>query len=239
MLALKVLLFSASKPIVQVHSGPLKTATTPSPTTWTPTATCGPICPNKAEVVNELLGLHVYGIFGVSDLTKADLNKPVNRAHATELVTLVYSLSDMNADAIREYNKVNNTSGGYAAGAKMRAQQAVANGRKEWTWDDIPDGELAKQVGQISVSETVDEKFIPLAYTIGIVKGVDSIGTLNAGVGLTRAEFCQMLYNAGIFGCTYPVFVGSSTKLLNYMEGHYTDGTPVEGYEHIGGPTFG
>lgn len=39
---------------------------------------------------------------------------------------------------------------------------------------------------------------ITLAYQLGIVHGVDTAGTSGAHNSITRAEFCQMLYNMGI-----------------------------------------
>ncbi|MDE6107756.1 MAG: hypothetical protein K2F83_03665 [Oscillospiraceae bacterium] len=39
---------------------------------------------------------------------------------------------------------------------------------------------------------------IMLAYKYGIVHGTDAKGTCNPLGNLTRAELCQMLYNAGI-----------------------------------------
>lgn len=168
----------------------------------------------KVDVVNQFLSLDKTSI-------GLDLKKPINRAQATELVALLYSLSAMNFNVRREYTpKANNYYGIYG-----RAQQAIANGRKNWTWDDIPDGKLADSIGHI-IGDATRYELIPLAYTVGIVKGVDGKGTLNAAGSLTRAEFCQMLYNAGILGCMYPEFVSRAlnTCLYDYMLDYCTDG---------------
>lgn len=39
---------------------------------------------------------------------------------------------------------------------------------------------------------------ILLAYQAGIIGGVDSTGRCSVGASMTRAEVCQMLYNAGV-----------------------------------------
>lgn len=168
-----------------------------------------------------------------------DLSQPVNRAEAVALITMLYSVSAMNIDLMPKYSTEYSIHFGPAA---VRADEAVANGAKRWTVDDIPDGQKAVALlKDFSYYSGIGGDLLGYAYTIGIVRGVDSKGTLNAAGSLTRAEFCQMLYNAGILGCVYPyVCVVSMPGVYfeDYMMGHYVDGTPVEGYKGTNMPAF-
>lgn len=126
------------------------------------------------------------------------------------------------------------------------AQTAVANGAKEWKLSDIPDSaKLAKYSSYDGASiyssvtdgrAVVDVPNILRAYTLGLVNGADSKGTLNPDGNLTRAGFCQLLYNAGIFGFIKPSawsysFNFASNLHVNgivyYIKNYTPDGTYV------------
>ena len=172
----------------------------------------------KADIVDQVLGITPHF---------SSYNQPINRAEATMLVTLVYSLAAGNYyDGAYKFYKEHNYYDRYTS-AKVLAEKAVANGNKKWTIADIPDGKLAKSLVDGTQSDGKGANLIEYAYTLGIVKGMDSKGTLNAAGNLTRAQFCQMLYNAGILGCVYPIFIGTarSYSLWCYLNAHYTDGT--------------
>ena len=91
---------------------------------------------------------------------------------------------------------------------------------KVWTAEDIPDwyniaekapyiaanGMLSIEAGLCDVvsgdyrcTHYWKEKNILKAYNYGIISGIDDTHTFNASGTLTRAELCQMLYNAGIW----------------------------------------
>lgn len=210
----------------------------------------------------------VGAVMGWSDdMTPANDTTPVTRAEAVSIIATLYSLRLDNYEIGIEYGYgadgawngywVNNAVAG-------RAQEAVANGAKEWTVDMIPDGDklvelaLSKRIqGSMKTSyikyadasiydstysgkEVIDIANILRAYTLGLVNGKDGKGTLDPAGNLTRAEFCQLLYNAGVFGCVYPDVNLYASRLsgsynLNvshlqwYMNAYRTDGTPVNG----------
>ena len=211
------------------------------------------------EVVGAVMG------WGDNQLPAND-KTPVTRAEAVSIIATLYSLHPDNYsigvtygyDADHEWNGywVNNAIAG-------RAQEAVANGTKEWTVSDIPDGgklvelALSKRIKNLAFSndikyadasiydttwsakEVIDVANILRAYTLGLVNGKDSKGTLDPAGNLTRAEFCKLLYNAGIFGCIYPDVNAYACKsgivgnlnvsnLKWYMNAYRTDGTSVE-----------
>lgn len=176
---------------------------------------------SKAGVVNRILGIY----------QPDDLGRPVTRAEAAYVITAFYGISK-NMTPNNGFLDLKYTQ-------EHCADKAVANGAKRWTLAEIPDGQLATSlIKEIrGFSDKMDIAMIENAYTLGIVHGVDAIGTMNAAGSLTRAEFCQMLYNAGFIGYTgYTyIYTMSTLDLYNYMNSHYTDGTLVEGYEPVNG----
>lgn len=209
-----------------------------------------PISTNAADtyqIIGALMGWH-------DSVTPAANGTPVTRAEAVSIVATLYSLRldnyrkgiDYGYDATGAWKGywVNNAVSGLA-------QEAVANGAKEWKLSDIPDAdkllELTKsdQSGASIYDSTygatyvIDVANILRAYTLGIVSGYDDAGTLGPADTLTRAQFCQMLYNAGVFGCVYPDVntyackgngvMGNLTvdHLQWYMEHNRVDGTSV------------
>lgn len=64
---------------------------------------------------------------------------------------------------------------------------------------EIPDWDIivrdAMQYGQ---AHSWTPSQVVLAYNYGIINGIDETGTFNPNGTLTRAELCQMLYNAGL-----------------------------------------
>lgn len=73
--------------------------------------------------------------------------------------------------------------------------------------NSIPDWDAIKRRTPLDVPEgkwTCHQWFVTrilCAYNFGLVNGVDSTGRFNPAANLTRAEFCQMLYNADITAC--------------------------------------
>lgn len=63
-------------------------------------------------------------------------------------------------------------------------------------WNYIDDPGKIKIPG--GYANTWFSRDILLAYQAGIIGGVDSTGRCSAGAPMTRAEVCQMLYNAGV-----------------------------------------
>lgn len=66
----------------------------------------------------------------------------------------------------------------------------------------IPDFAINPDLGYDTSFELL--KNVTRAYKYGIVHGVDAEGNCRPNDSLTRAELCQMLYNAGITGYTVP-----------------------------------
>lgn len=65
-----------------------------------------------------------------------------------------------------------------------------------WAWNYIDDpGNIKIQGGY---ANTWFSRDVLLAYQAGIIDGVDATGRCNVNAKMTRAEVCQMLYNAGI-----------------------------------------
>jgi len=73
----------------------------------------------------------------------------------------------------------------------------VDDSRADWTLESIPDYETIEINYPIPNHVWESEKIVR-AYQCGFVKGTDSYGTCNPREMLTRAEACQMLYNAGL-----------------------------------------
>ena len=65
----------------------------------------------------------------------------------------------------------------------------------DWAWNYIDEPGSIQIPG--GYANTWFSRDILLAYQAGIVSGVDSSGRCNVGANMTRAEVCQMLYNAG------------------------------------------
>lgn len=74
-----------------------------------------------------------------------------------------------------------------------------------WTCEDndIPDWDIieARQPDADSYMHRWIPARIVAAYNYGLVSGKDTAGTFDPAGHLTRAEFCQMLYNANITEC--------------------------------------
>lgn len=71
---------------------------------------------------------------------------------------------------------------------------------KIWTENDIPDYEDTKLLSMPNTAGICDRgEAIVEAYNLGIVNGIDSLGTCNPLKPITRAELCQILYNMGVF----------------------------------------
>lgn len=65
-----------------------------------------------------------------------------------------------------------------------------------WAWNYIDDpGNTAISGGYANTWFSAD---ILLAYQAGLVSGIDSTGRCSVGAQMTRAEVCQLLYNAGV-----------------------------------------
>ena len=65
-----------------------------------------------------------------------------------------------------------------------------------WAWNYIDEpGNVQISGGYANTWFSAD---VLLAYQAGIVSGVDGTGRCNVGASMTRAEVCQMLYNAGV-----------------------------------------
>lgn len=99
---------------------------------------------------------------------------------------------------VMEYDQVNNE---------------IPMGNGDWTWDKIPDGEIilngveprrittmgdGSQVKVFQSTHYWNAQDILNAYNLGIIDGVDSAGTCNPTGTMTRAQACQMIYNAGL-----------------------------------------
>ena len=65
-----------------------------------------------------------------------------------------------------------------------------------WAWDYID--EPGKTVISGGYANTWFSADVLLAYQAGIVSGKDASGRCDVGASMTRAEVCQMLYNAGV-----------------------------------------
>ena len=189
---------------------------------------------------------------------------PVNRAEAISIVATLYSLRSGYFGGSNYVDSATGLKDGYWVNNAVAAdaQKAVANGAKAWTVKDIPDGaklvELAESYTDYTSRSTltdyadasiydspfhstnvIDIANILRAYTLGLVRGKDSNGTMDPTGTLTRAEFCQMLYNAGVFGCVYPavdyyrcsgnLVVGNLnvSHLQAYLRNNRIDGTHV------------
>ena len=64
-----------------------------------------------------------------------------------------------------------------------------------WAWNYIDEpGKVCVNGGYAATWFSAD---ILLAYQMGLINGVDSTGRCNVNAHMTRAEVCQMLYNAG------------------------------------------
>ena len=207
----------------------------------------------------------VGAVMGWSDLAlPANDKTPVTRAEAFSIIATLYSLRADNYEAGKAYHAATGDGKGVWANSALAglAQNAVVNGAKEWKLTDIPDYQALLDMyydydhdfNLASLSATpydsiyatvatgtnvIDIPNILRAYTLGLVKGSDGKGTMNPAGKLTRAQFCQLLYNAGIFGCIYPHIntlccAGNGSMgnlntyaLQQYMQTHATDGTPV------------
>lgn len=80
----------------------------------------------------------------------------------------------------------------------------------DWTQDNnpIPDWNAiaAGRPEGVTEYQPAHQWFAPriiAAYNFGLVNGKDTAGTFDPAGHLTRAEFCQMLYNAGITECLH------------------------------------
>lgn len=86
------------------------------------------------------------------------------------------------------------------AGSAKNANEASISSKSRfhdytWAWNYIDDpGNIKIQGGY---ANTWFSRDVLLAYQAGIIDGVDATGRCNVGAAMTRAEVCQMLYNAG------------------------------------------
>ena len=89
------------------------------------------------------------------------------------------------------------------------SNRANEQGFRNWIKEDIPDWDVVEQnVEPSGFADMEGTRYgethwwnpdsILKAYNYGIIQGVDSIGTCNPRGVLTRAQACQMLYNAMI-----------------------------------------
>lgn len=69
-------------------------------------------------------------------------------------------------------------------------------------WDAIAAGVPEGNTRWTTVHEWYANRILA-AYNFGLVNGKDTAGTFDPAGHLTRAEFCQMLYNAGITECLH------------------------------------
>lgn len=76
----------------------------------------------------------------------------------------------------------------------LEARQKQNNARV-WTITEIPDYETIPEKTGESLDYTGREAVVR-AYNLGIINGMDETGTFNPEGTLTRAQACQMLYNA-------------------------------------------
>ena len=143
-----------------------------------------------------------------------DYDKPINWAHwACRLISqskVAYRISPKRAN--------NNVLRGEAIAVfsslayKMPKYHESQNGiysttypirqvsEKVWTENDIPDYEDTKLLTTENTAGICDGgEAIVEAYNLGIVNGIDDLGTCNPLKPITRAELCQILYNMGVF----------------------------------------
>lgn len=92
------------------------------------------------------------------------------------------------------------------------AKYGASSAEKKWTLDDIPDSDTIKNSKDILRAEAIatgnwkryaannawGQAGILRAYDAGVTTGIDDKHTCNPMATVTRAQFCQMLYNMGI-----------------------------------------
>ena len=106
-----------------------------------------------------------------------------------------------------------------------RVNDEIPMGDGDWTWDKIPDGEVVlngveprriatmgdgSQLKVFLSTHYWNAQDVLNAYNLGIIDGVDSAGTCNPSGTMTRAQACQMIYNAGL-ARNVGLFGGSSS----------------------------
>ena len=145
-------------------------------------------------------------------------------AMSKEYVTRGFAISEL-VNVLRETGHLENiyntnNKGLYASGASIPDWQAITNPYQDictgsttapytftnqdghalfhdytWAWNYIDDpGKVSINGGYAATWFSAD---ILLAYQAGLINGVDSTGRCNVNARMTRAEVCQMLYNAG------------------------------------------
>lgn len=95
---------------------------------------------------------------------------------------------------------------------KLNTRQQTNGRRTDWTLEQIPDYEAMmpwteRRIHALSRSFITIRRLdyevrtgylynVSFAYNLGIANGIDEQGTSNGTASVTRAEFCQMLFNA-------------------------------------------
>lgn len=114
---------------------------------------------------------------------------PASRLLAVHSIVWMLEAQNCRSESYRNMNAAQNN-----LADKLLARQKK-NGEKVWTLDDIPDHDLIPEQPENFVGLTGQEVAVK-AYNYGVIHGMDEVGTFNAEGHLTRAEACQMLYNA-------------------------------------------
>lgn len=142
-------------------------------------------------------------------------DKPAWRADVLHALAYVaYRNSYRSSDGTRYYYVSGKTDSGHSTYAVMNTAGKV------WTENDIPDWDIVAYDYDVRYQEWVDSwwgkdidvstfppiadkdhpwtaRYVLDAYNLGFTKGIDEAGTCNPKGEITRAELCQMLYNAG------------------------------------------
>lgn len=130
---------------------------------------------------------YLPGVYPTVDGSAEDA--PASRLLAVHSIVWMLEAQNCRSESYRNMNAAQNN-----LADKLLARQKK-NGEKVWTLDDIPDHDLIPEQPENFVGLTGQEVAVK-AYNYGVIHGMDEAGTFNAEGHLTRAEACQMLYNA-------------------------------------------
>lgn len=142
---------------------------------------------------------HVTRGFAISELVNVlretgNLQKLYNNSGAKTLYA--------NGSAIPDWAAITNAYHDVCASSRKGTETSFLVPEKyrfhdyTWAWNYIDDPGNIKISG--GYANTWFSRDVLLAYQAGIVDGVDATGRCNVNAKMTRAEVCQMLYNAGV-----------------------------------------
>lgn len=114
----------------------------------------------------------------------------VNRGEAASAIMKIIADGDGTGNTLVNSNQ-NDLSG------KLAARQRKNGAKTDWTLAAIPDADVIEaNLWHDDYFHRWDVDSIVKAYNLGVLNGIDTSGTCNPTGLLTRAQACQMLYNA-------------------------------------------